>query len=84
MKKSQKLNVWFENYKVETTFEKLPAGLLPLAHKLEKEGDKYGPVSMFDGTMCIAMAYSDKSRDGIEESKIFGYPADALMAMQYK
>ena len=84
MKASQKLIVEFENYKVITRFADLDAKLLPLAKKLELNGDRFGPVTDFDGTICIAMRYADSSKDPVSANKIFGYPENELMAMQYK
>jgi len=84
MKNNQKLKIAFENYTVTVRFDELDAKLLPLAKKLELNGDKFGPVTEFDGVMCICMSYADKSKDGVPESKIFGYPEAEFLARQYK
>lgn len=84
MKASQKLIVEFEQYKVRVKFSELDSKLLPLAKKLEIEGDNYGPVSWFDGSMCITMKYADGAKNGTPEAKIFGYPVEEIMAMQQK
>jgi hypothetical protein len=84
MKPSQKLIVCFENYTVITRFDDLDVILLPLAKKLELNGDKFGPVVTLDSVMCITMRYADKTRDGIPEAKIFGYTVDEFLLKQYK
>lgn len=86
MKASQKLKVSFESFEVVVKFEDLDVKLLPLALKLEKEGDIWGPVADVSGRsdMCVSMRYADKKREGILEAKIFGYPADEFMKRQYK
>ena len=84
MKPSQKLKVTFEGYTVLVRFDDLDKGLHHLAKKLEIEGDKFGPVGYFDGTIYIGMKYADKTRDGVPEVKIFGYAEDEFLAKQYK
>jgi len=84
MKNNQKLKIAVENYTVTIRFDELDAKLLPLAKKLKLTGDKFGPVTEFDGLMCISMSYADKSKEGIEEAKIFGYAENEFLAKQYK
>lgn len=84
MKASQKLKIRFENIETIQRFGDLDNILLPLAAKLEKEGDIYGPVCMvYDGHMCIAMRYADKRREPVNPT-IFGYDSEEFLAKQYK
>lgn len=84
MKASQKLIVEFESYKAIVRFDELDAKLLHIAKGLEIHGDVYGPVSHFDGAMCITMRYAGGSKPAVPEAKIFGYPTEEFMARQQK
>ena len=67
MKLSQKLHVEFESYSVIVRRDGLDHRLQPLAVKLALNGDIYGPVTWFDGVMCITMRYADKTREGVKK-----------------
>ena len=86
MKGSQKLRVDIEGIKFLMRFDEIDPMLLPLAAKLEKDGDEFGPVSgviVLNTTLCVTMNYADKRRGPVKQT-IFGYDADKLMGMQYK
>jgi hypothetical protein len=84
MKANQKLNVYFENYHVVVRFDQLDKKLLPLAKRLEIQGNRFGGVNDFDGVMCVQMNYHQETKDGVPENKIFGYPEKEFLSMQYK
>lgn len=60
--------------------------LLPLALRLEQEGDIDGriidTVINHGLAMCVQIGYADKRRG--PANKIFGYPEEVLLGKQYE
>lgn len=86
MKGSQKLRVDIEGVEFVTRFDEIDPALLPLVAKLEKDGDKFGPVVdtiVLNTPLCVMMSYADKRRGPVKQT-IFGQDADEFMARQYK
>ncbi len=91
MKKTQKLLFSFNDYEVETTFEKVPKNLLGLVDALVKKTTEYQDDGLNmsarpyqnDGSVIVAVQFVGVPPK-CNKMKLFGIDEDEFLAKQYK